>query len=95
MAKKQRVRSSTEIDAIFDKAGLHVCYSSEETVVHKNFCPMKIWLLSKNAAARATVPDSAPESQHDEGREEGGDSQVVEEQDTNDVDGWDICTQQE
>ena len=46
MANRQRVRSSTEIEAIFVKASLRIDYTTKETVVHGDFGPMRIWLLS-------------------------------------------------
>ena len=70
VAKRQRVRSSKDFEALFDKAGLQIAYSTEETVVREEFLKMRIWLLSKRVTVKATILDNVPENKLDDGREE-------------------------
>ena len=87
---RQRVRSSKEIEAIFGQADLHIYHSTMETIVHEDFGPMRIWLLSKNVTANATILEDAPGTEHGEGEEVKNSNQIVKEQAKTEGDSWDM-----
>ena len=74
--KRQKVRSSKDMESLFTKAGLQIYYCTEETVVQEDFLKMKIWLLSKYATVKPTILENVSDNAHGSDREDNGSSQV-------------------